>query len=45
MPIVICRYCMKVGFGKSVDEQWDDVREHEKKEHPQEISEEEEIID
>lgn len=43
MPVVICRYCSKIGYGQSAEEQWDDVRAHELKEHPKEIAEEEEI--
>jgi len=33
MPIVLCVYCQYIGSGDDLDDQWEDVRRHERKEH------------
>lgn len=41
MPIVMRKWCEYIGSGDEIEDQWGDVREHELKEHPKEIQEEE----
>jgi hypothetical protein len=41
MPIVLCKYCEYVGSGDDLEDQWEDVRNHELKKHPEEVKEEE----
>ena len=39
MPIAMCLFCQYVGSGEDQYDQWNDVEEHEKREHPDEVKE------